>query len=577
VTGAERTTLAPGNRKRRVRLALLVAGLSVVLALVPFARWSLSVTGEENVVEALKGGLALLALDIPDLEADLAPYAPSQGLDVRPYGVNTFFQLEADPALVDRAFALMSGAGITWARQEFPWEDIEIHGRGDFEDRRHAPYRSAWTKYDRIVQAAEDHGVNLLVRLDNPPDWAFADPAASGEKGPPDDLDAFGDFAAEVAARYCGSVRYYQIWNEPNIYPEWGERDVDPAGYAGLLSIAAERVRAACPGAMIVSAALAPTTEPGGRNMDDLAYLAALYGSGWAEDFDVLGMQAFGLWTGPTDRRASADRTNFARAELVRRIMVEHGDDRTPVWITEMGWNSPPRALEAPDRDKYGRASEEVRARYIREAFGRMASEWPWAGVGFVWLLRRPDWEWHQRPEGWFRLVEPDWQLTPSFEELAELALEPLVLSWGTHRASHPALTRTGPWTDAADGAGIVGSAGAELLFPFDGSGYALVTARPAEFKAFVVVDGITGTVEANAGVIAGEMLAASGLESGPHTGIVRVEEGELPLEAIIVSRDPPPSPKVAGAATLALAAAVAGLGVVLVVRAFRAARPEQP
>ena len=41
-----------------------------------------------------------------------------------------------------------------------------------------------------------------------------------------------GNFVAAVVGRYCGHIRYYQIWNEPNIYPEWGEQDVDPAGYA---------------------------------------------------------------------------------------------------------------------------------------------------------------------------------------------------------------------------------------------------------------------------------------------------------------------------------------------------------
>ena len=31
---------------------------------------------------------------------------------------------------------MAAAAGYHWLRQEFPWEDIEIHGKGDFEDRR---------------------------------------------------------------------------------------------------------------------------------------------------------------------------------------------------------------------------------------------------------------------------------------------------------------------------------------------------------------------------------------------------------------------------------------------------------
>ena len=38
-----------------------------------------------------------------------------------------------------------------------------------------------------------------------------------------------------VAERYQGRIHYYQIWNEPNIYPEWGEQTVNPEAYTELL------------------------------------------------------------------------------------------------------------------------------------------------------------------------------------------------------------------------------------------------------------------------------------------------------------------------------------------------------
>jgi hypothetical protein len=64
--------------------------------------------------------------------------------DLPPFGVNTFLEQEAEPEKRDRSLRLIAEAGFHWIRQEFPWEDIEIHGKGDFEDRRHEPYRSAW-------------------------------------------------------------------------------------------------------------------------------------------------------------------------------------------------------------------------------------------------------------------------------------------------------------------------------------------------------------------------------------------------------------------------------------------------
>lgn len=559
--------------------ALAIVGLAALRS-APVRAWASSVTGEESDWEALKGVVALAGLALTGPEPDLAPEAPIRHLDVGRVGLNVFLQLEAEPENVRRSFALMRDGGVTWARQQFPWEDIEIHGKGDFQDRRNDPPRSAWDKYDRIVEMAEDHGVELLVRLDDPPDWAFADPAASGPMGPPDDLADYGDFVAAVAERYCGRVRTYQVWNEPNIYPEWGERDVDPAGYAELLRVGAGRIREACPEAVIVSAALAQTTEPGGRNMDDLAYLEALYDAGWQEDFDVLAAQGFGLWTGPTDRRASRDRANFARVTLARDVMVRRGDAAKPIWITEMGWDSPPDDMAAP----YGRVSEETRARYTREAFERMDREWPWAGVGFVWFFRRPNFEWHEQPQGYFRLVEPDWQPTESWHALAEYGRRPSVLWPGRHGPWARALQYTGPWRDVPQVGSLearTGTATAELQFTFVGSGARLLFDPPVgegePATVFVVVDG-----DARAASLApldGSalwQLAAEGLGPGRHTAIVRVDGGEATLREVRVEGTAGSDPlRPLWVALALLAVALAGAAGLAVWLARRRSAPE--
>ncbi len=541
------------NTRRRLPLGLAVAALLLLVTAALAARspevrdWLWRATGEEDLWEGAKGIVALMILESTGAAPDLAPDEPIDHLGVNPYGANTFLQLEADPENVRRSLALVRDAGIGWVRQEFPWEDIEIHARGDYEDRRNEPPRSAWEKYDRIVALARGHHVDLLVRLDNPPAWAYANPEDARLPGPPDDLADFGDFVAAVVERYCGRVRYYQIWNEPNIYPEWGEQDVDPDGYAALLAVASRRAREACDDVVIVSAALAQTTEPGGRNMDDLSYLEALYQAGWAEDFDVLAVQAFGLWTGPTDHRVSPDRTNFVRPLLARDTMVRYGDGEKPVWVTEMGWDSPPPEMPAP----YGRTSEEARARYTVAAYERIAAEWPWMGAGFLWFFRRPDWAWHERPEGFFRLVEPDWTLTPTYEALSQVAARrPPVMNRGRHRPDDWALAYAGPWGDVPeDGppAHRVGMPDAEAQFAFRGTGFRVELAEaPPEAtlpELFLVVDQDRSAlvpVESEAG--RRFSFGRSGLENGEHLVIVRVDSGEMLLREILIEAPDPPS-----------------------------------
>ena len=51
-------------------------------------------------------------------------------------------------------------------------------------------------------------------------------------------MQDYADFVTAVAERYRGRVKYYQLWNEPNIYPEWGGAAINPEAYAELLKAA---------------------------------------------------------------------------------------------------------------------------------------------------------------------------------------------------------------------------------------------------------------------------------------------------------------------------------------------------
>jgi aryl-phospho-beta-D-glucosidase BglC (GH1 family) len=191
-----------------------------------------NITGEEELLPQLSGAIqfGLTRLQLPLHTADDTPV---QYAGVNPYGVNTFLQNEVEPAKREEAMRMISEAGIKWIRQEFTWEDIEIHGKGDFEDRRHEPYKSAWEKYDHIVDLAEKYDIQIMARLSNPPSWSRALTDTVGAFAPPDDLADYGDFVEAVATRYQGRIPAYQIWNEPNIYPEWGEYPVSAEAYTG--------------------------------------------------------------------------------------------------------------------------------------------------------------------------------------------------------------------------------------------------------------------------------------------------------------------------------------------------------
>ncbi len=488
----------------RSRLAVLAASLLLVSGLaasisghpalaapvppatsVPPSSWLFNLTGEESFLPQLKGLSDLVADALrPQLHSD--PLVPVAHAGVNPFGVNVFLEQEVDPAKREHAVRMAQEAGFHWLRQEFPWEDIEIHDKGDFEDRRHTPTRSSWDKYDHIVDLAEQYGLELIVRLSNPPTWTRADGNARGTFAPPDNYDDFGDFVEAVVSRYRGRVRYYQIWNEPNIYPEWGEAPVSPEQYAELLRVAATRARQADPEAVIISGALASTIDLDGisvpgRNFNDLTYLQRLYDAGAAPYFDVLAMQGYGLWSGPTDRRMNPRVINFSRPLLVRDVMVRNGDSSKPIWISEMNWNAVPDHI--PDK-RYGQVTLEQQAAYLPMAYQRLQEEWPWLGVANTWFLKRATDEWEQQgqPQADFRLLTPDFQPLPVYRSMQSYTagLEP-TLYQGYHQEDHWALRYDGQWQTIADPTAVLGQLrqtadpSAELAFTFQGSDLTLV------------------------------------------------------------------------------------------------------
>jgi len=312
------------------------------------------------------------------------------------YGVNVFLEREVESWKREKTLAMVEAAGIGWIKQHFPWEDIEQRGKGDFH----------WQKYDEIVALAEKHGLRVIARLDRPPSWTRRD--NSYAQRPPDDFDDYGDFVYAFVERYKGRIQYVQIWNEPNIWPEWGNQAVDPAGYVKLLSVAYQRAKEADPACQVLSAPLAVNTEDSAirRNLSDLVYLEEMYQAGAGNHFDILSVNAFGMNRPPDDPPDPAT-LNFRRVELQRAIMESHGDSHKPIWFNEYGWNAAPAELR-PEMLVWSRVTEEEQARYTVGGIDWAREHWPWAGVFCIWYFRQVGDVPETRADYYFRMVDTD-------------------------------------------------------------------------------------------------------------------------------------------------------------------------
>lgn len=344
--------------------------------------------------------------------------------DVNPLGVNIFLEKEVDPANVEKSLQMVQDAGLEWVRQNFLWNDIEISGKGDFMDRRGpGPWVDAWAKYDRIVEGCLKHGLQIIARLDSPPLWARmpGDDTAAFPKGPPARYEDYGDFVSAVVSRYKGKIRYFQIWNEPNLIGEWGGHPISAEEYTALLKVAHDAAKEANPDAVIITAALAPTAERSIRNLNDVLYLEAMYRAGAAAYFDIFSTMLYGLGQPPSERRIDLDRLNFSRPIMLREVMEKYGDANKPIWISEYAWISlPPDFQGDPSKNIWGKSvDEETQGRWLVEGYERAAAEWPWMGVMAVWHFRDPN-PIPNEPANYFAIVKEDFTPRPAYNAIKE-------------------------------------------------------------------------------------------------------------------------------------------------------------
>jgi hypothetical protein len=98
-----------------------------------------------------------------------------------------------------------------------PWPLVEP-SKGQFN----------WTKMDNSIGIAQKSGVNdFIYNFTRSPLWASTSPTAPCTNGPgagscaPPNLADFDDFVTHVVQRYCGTIRNYEPWNEPDNPQFW--------------------------------------------------------------------------------------------------------------------------------------------------------------------------------------------------------------------------------------------------------------------------------------------------------------------------------------------------------------------
>lgn len=189
------------------------------------------------------------------------------------------------------------------------------------------PRRGQWdfARLDRYVAMAKLTGVNLLLPLGLSPEWASARPGEPsvyrpGNSAEPKNLTDWRNYVRTIAERYKGRIRYYELWNEPNL------RNFYTGSVEAMLHLAHETY-AVLKQVDEQNLLAAPATTEGGKQLEWLdRYLAA----GGGNYLDVLSHHFYVPRENPEAMLGVMDD--------IRGLMKKHGVAHKPVWNTETGW-----------------------------------------------------------------------------------------------------------------------------------------------------------------------------------------------------------------------------------------------
>jgi len=164
----------------------------------------------------------------------------------------------------------MKYAGMNWAK-------VQVHYGQDASG---------------LIQTAHANGFKIQL-------------SALGSPGMVTQANFHADYSAWVASLASAGADAIEVWNEPNIDREWQAGQISPAAYTQLLCASYSAIKSANSGALVISAAPAPTGWFGGcsgAGCDDLPWLQGMYNAGAANCMDYIGAHHNSGATSPSAR-----------------------------------------------------------------------------------------------------------------------------------------------------------------------------------------------------------------------------------------------------------------------------------
>ena len=261
-----------------------------------------------------------------------------------------------------------------------------------------------WDNLSSLEQAlaeAASKGIEIILVVRGTAAWAQAIPGWHCGPILPEKLVSFAAFMGDLVARYGGPpyhVKYWELWNEPDVAPAWvpaaspfgcwGDL-ADPyfggAYYAEMLGAVYPATRAADPEAMVLVGGLMldcdPRNPPPEKDCQPAQYLEGILSAGGGDFFDGVAFHSYDYYGGELGQYSNPNWHSdwnttgpvlIAKVRFLRDLLARYGYPDKSLLNTETALLCGRNGTEPPcTGEDYG----DTKASYVAQAYAAAATE----------------------------------------------------------------------------------------------------------------------------------------------------------------------------------------------------------
>lgn len=199
-----------------------------------------------------------------------------------------------------------------------------------WNDLNPSPGNFNWPALDRWLDAAQQHGIDVIYTFGATPTWGSSNPTGkcdynSGACYPPANMQDWDNFVRAIATHAAGRIKYWEMWNEANQHEYWS------GGIPALVMMtqhASAIIKSISPNAMIF------TPSAVGGAVDTSTFLDKFFAADGGAFVDGVAFHGYvnSIPAIPEDVNRIVD--------AVQRVMAARGQSGKPLWDTEGSWGS---------------------------------------------------------------------------------------------------------------------------------------------------------------------------------------------------------------------------------------------